>query len=277
MAQTLTDSTNLPQHTVTYTRGLDLSGNSSVAGLHLRHEPDAGGAGGLLARTASNSSVAPLTAFYHADGNGNITCLMDSYQRLVAQYCYDSFGNMISKRGPFADCNLYRFSSKEFHPNSSLIYYLCRYYSSVLQRFVNRDPSMELGGINLYTFANNDPTDQYDDNGFGAHHASQGNSTGNPLPPVVTGPTIPGPGFPGGYPPGIPPAVFFPPSDPSGDGGFDEPLYAAGRPHGFEDAGVTGGGNMPCISPNPYVSSGGNDNAKRGAPTPFHFHGPGKW
>ena len=46
----------------TYTRGLDLSG--SLAG--------AGGIGGLLARTDTNGST-----FYHADGAGNITGMMD--------------------------------------------------------------------------------------------------------------------------------------------------------------------------------------------------------
>jgi hypothetical protein len=38
-----------------------------------------------------------------------------------------------TKSGLFADANLYRFSSKEAHLNSGLVYYLCRYYDPNLQ------------------------------------------------------------------------------------------------------------------------------------------------
>jgi hypothetical protein len=42
------------------------------------------------------------------------------------------------------------------HPNSGLVYYLYRYYDPSLQRWINRDPIAEAGGVNLYRicFAN---------------------------------------------------------------------------------------------------------------------------
>ena len=58
------DGNNVP--TVTYTRGLDLSGSFEGAG----------GIGGLLARTDNgqlNGSGPAAHAYYHADGNGNVT------------------------------------------------------------------------------------------------------------------------------------------------------------------------------------------------------------
>jgi RHS repeat-associated protein len=64
------------------------------------------------------------------------------------------------------------------------------FYDPGLQRWLNRDPIGELGGLNLYTFARNDSVDKYD--AFGL------------LPPV----DIPGqPGWPGfpGLPPSRPP------------------------------------------------------------------------
>jgi RHS repeat-associated protein len=123
------NANNLPQ--VAYTRGRDLSG--SLQG--------AGGISGLLART----DLSPLnpqlsTAFYHSDGNGNITCLINASQAVVAKYLYDPYGNVLSASGLLAGVNLYQFSSKEFHANSGLIYYLYRFYDSNLQRWVNRDP-----------------------------------------------------------------------------------------------------------------------------------------
>src|SRR5207248_799340 len=112
-----------------------------------------GGIGGLLARTdigvfAVGSRLAH--AFFHADGNGNITALIYTNQTFAAKYQYDPFGNILSKSGPLADANLYRFSSKEYHPASGLIYYLYRYYEPNLQRWLNRDPIREAGGFNLY-------------------------------------------------------------------------------------------------------------------------------
>jgi RHS repeat-associated protein len=152
------DMNNLP--TVTYTRGKDLSG--SLEG--------AGGIGGLLARTSQAYADAPLAghSFYHSDGNGNVTMLIDSSQGIVAKYLYDAFGNMLSKSGLLANANTYRFSSKEWHSNSGLIYYLYRYYDPNLQRWANRDPIEEQGGINLYGFVENDPVTKVDGRGLQA-------------------------------------------------------------------------------------------------------------
>ncbi len=81
------DGSNTP--TVSYTRGSDLS--SALEG--------AGGIGGLLARSSGYSSGNFTShAYYHADGNGNITALVNSSQTLVANYRYDPFGNTVSQR-----------------------------------------------------------------------------------------------------------------------------------------------------------------------------------
>jgi RHS repeat-associated protein len=121
----------------TYTRGKDLSG--SLEG--------AGGIGGLLSMTLNTElgTTSSNSYFYHADGNGNVTMLINPSQYTVAKYLYDAFGNILSKSGLLADANLYRFSSKEAHPNSGLVYYLYRYYDPNLQRWPNRDPLGEPG------------------------------------------------------------------------------------------------------------------------------------
>jgi RHS repeat-associated protein len=180
------DINNLP--TTTYTRGKDLSG--SLQG--------AGGIGGLLARTAQSYVDAPLAghSFYHADGNGNVTMLINSEQVVVAKYLYDAFGNVLSASGLLANANLYRFSSKEAHQNSGLVYFLYRYHDPNLQRWPNRDPLGDLGslgfvsgsfnhntistlyahhirslsfesidGPNLFRFVDNNPEGNYDGDG----------------------------------------------------------------------------------------------------------------
>jgi len=157
---------------VTYTRGLDLSG--SLWG--------AGGACGLLARTDTGTN-GPV--FYHADGDGNVTCLIDTNQLIVAKYLYDPYGNLLSKSGILADTNLYRFASKECHPNSGLIYYLYRYYDPSQQRWLNRDPLGEGGdGDNLYVYCDNDPVNQVDTDGRKSYGP-------RPTPPMGTPPDHP--------------------------------------------------------------------------------------
>jgi len=117
------DINNTP--TVSYTRGTDLSG--SLEG--------AGGIAGLLARSHTYSSGNFSTHnCYHADGNGNITYLVNSSQTLAASYRYDPYGNAISSSGSLASANVYRFSSKEAHINSGLYYYGYRWYDPNLQR-----------------------------------------------------------------------------------------------------------------------------------------------
>jgi RHS repeat-associated protein len=127
---------NLPL--VTYTRGNDLSGMLQGAG----------GIDGLLARTDNGQLIggsALAHALYHADGNGNVTCLIYTNQTIAAKYFYDPFGNTISMYGALANANNYRFSSKEWNVNSGLYYYLYRFYDSNLQRLLNRDPLGERG------------------------------------------------------------------------------------------------------------------------------------
>jgi RHS repeat-associated protein len=82
------------------------------------------------------------------------------------KYRYDLFGNAISKSGTLADANVYRFSSKEIHVNSGMYYYGQRFYDPNLQRWLNRDPLQELGGMNLYGFVGNNPLHSIDPWGY---------------------------------------------------------------------------------------------------------------
>jgi RHS repeat-associated protein len=211
---------NLPS--ITFTRGKNLSGSLDGAG----------GIGGLLSMTL-NATAGGLSAnslFYHCDGNGNVTMLLNPSQAIVGKYLYDAFGNTLSLSGSMANANLYRFSSKEWHPNSGLAYYLYRYYDPNLQRWANRDPlgdSVALlnlysrvaqlspsfaskthgplpwefrGGPNLYEMVHNSPVDMVDTDGRGAFpHYPPGPSPLPPdqRPPGKFGNVCPPPGPPG--------------------------------------------------------------------------------
>jgi len=161
------DRNNLPQ--VTYTRGNDLSG--SLQGV--------GGIGGLLARTSNSQLLTAdpnASAFYFSDGQGNVVAMVNYYGALVAQYEYDPFGNMIAMSGPLAGVNRYRFSSKEWNDAAGLYYYGFRFYDPNLQRWLNRDPIKEDGGVNLYGFVFNAAVNLVDPFGFGCNSDGSQNS-----------------------------------------------------------------------------------------------------
>jgi len=122
--------------TRTITRGTDLSGSMQGAG----------GIGGILATNGNE---------YSYDGNGNVRDIISASGLNVAHYEYDPFGNKTASSGSYSS-QPYQWSSKEFHAPSGMVYYLYRFYSPQLGRWINRDPIGEAGGINLYGFVGND-------------------------------------------------------------------------------------------------------------------------
>jgi RHS repeat-associated protein len=118
-------------------------------------------------------------------------------QDVLARYHYDPFGNELSRGGPLAHANVYRFSSKERHPQSGLYYYGARFYEPGLQRWLNRDPLGGEGGINLHAFVHNDPINWIDTDGFapargGGNSGRSGGGGGSGGASRPTQPTGPG-------------------------------------------------------------------------------------
>lgn len=111
--------------------------------------------------------------------------------------------------GSMAEANLYRFSSKEYHANSGLVYYLYRYYEPSLQRWLNRDPLEEWGGINLYVFVGNVPITDVDIDGLTVYPDPPNPDEPPASPPPAPKPN-PKPPVPNPNPP-HPPVVLQPP------------------------------------------------------------------
>jgi RHS repeat-associated protein len=148
------ERTNSSTPQITYVRGLDLSGRRSGAG----------GIGGLLARVDHANARMDL---YHADGAGNITAMASTNGTVVARYLYDPFGTLLASSGQLAGANVMRFSSKPWQDAPGLYDFGFRFYDPNLQRWINRDPIQENGGINLYGFVNNNPKHFIDTDGLG--------------------------------------------------------------------------------------------------------------
>jgi len=115
----------------------------------------------LLSRTDNQGSV-----FYHADGMGNVTALVDAQQTLEGRYLYDPFGRLLGMWGPVAPRNVMRFSSKPVDLLTGDYDFGYRRYSTDLQRWLHQDPIREAGGINLYQFVGNNPLSYVDRDGL---------------------------------------------------------------------------------------------------------------
>ncbi len=147
------DGNNVTQRK--YTWGLDLSGT-----IH-----GAGGIGGLLAVDETQGTYQGTYWFLY-DANGNVGQVLNATSTnnitLAAHYEYDPYGNVLWSKGPYKDDNPFRFSTKWFDEETGLYYYGYRYYSTRLGRWISRDPIGERGGLNVYAFVENIPTQVID-------------------------------------------------------------------------------------------------------------------
>jgi RHS repeat-associated protein len=103
---------------------------------------------------------------YLHDHLGNVTNLLDSKQNVVQSYVYDAFGSAI---GIKSDLNKSRFvggSDVDSDDDTNLQYMWNRWYDPKIGRFVSRDSIGFDGGINFYSYVENNPTNFIDPDGF---------------------------------------------------------------------------------------------------------------
>jgi RHS repeat-associated protein len=106
--------------------------------------------GGLLGIWTGLDTASPKAYCAVNDGLGNVVGLLDAQNgKLVAEYEYSPFGELIRAAGPMAAQNPLRFASKYFNAETGLVNFGYRYYSASLGRFINRDPQSEPGWNNL--------------------------------------------------------------------------------------------------------------------------------
>jgi RHS repeat-associated protein len=98
--------------------------------------------------------------FYTRDHLGSIREIIDSTGTLRGRYDYDPFGIATKVSG---DINLdFGYSGHYHHAPSGLNLAHYRAYSPLFGRWINRDPSGEEGGLNLYGYTFNDPVNLVD-------------------------------------------------------------------------------------------------------------------
>jgi RHS repeat-associated protein len=150
------------------TWGLDLAGQNGGGIAYA-----AGGIGGLLAVHDTRGTVPTgddLDGVFTYDANGNVGQVVDltattwSSAAITAHYEYAPHGGVTNTISGYAYAaeNPWRFSTKQWDPETALGYWGRRYYSAALGRWLNEDPIEERGGVNLYAYARNNPIDRGD-------------------------------------------------------------------------------------------------------------------
>lgn len=100
---------------------------------------------------------------YLTDALGSTVMLMDATGNSLAQYSYAPFGSP-SETGATTS-NSYTYTGRE-SDGLGIDYYRARYYNPATGRFISEDPTGLAGGINLYAYAADSPTNSIDPSGL---------------------------------------------------------------------------------------------------------------
>jgi RHS repeat-associated protein len=93
--------------------------------------------------------------FFWADALGSVLRLTDAFGAVATSYRYEPFGRATLTSGE--STNPAQYTGRE-NDSTGLHYYRARYYHTDLQRFISEDPLGLVAGTNLYSYANNNPT-----------------------------------------------------------------------------------------------------------------------
>ena len=144
-------------------------------------------AGGITVANLNSptSGTAVDRHFYSNNTLYHVYGLTDESGNLIEAYQYDAYGKQtVITDGNDGDTivnfgandvrtvggnstvnNPYMYTGQRFDPETGLMYYKNRYMSTDLGRFLSRDPIGYEGGINLYEYANSEPTMRLDSYG----------------------------------------------------------------------------------------------------------------
>lgn len=112
----------------------------------------------FFTRTDSSGTTFPLT-----DALGNTLALTDSSGATQTQYTYEPFGGTTTTGAMSA--NTHQFTGR-VNDGTGLCYYRARYYSPRFQRFISEDPIGTNGGVNIYAYTLDNPTNLTDPQGL---------------------------------------------------------------------------------------------------------------
>ena len=115
-----------------------------------------------------------------ADSLGSVVDLVDPAGVIVGAFAYDAFGRLASSSG--ATVTSYSYAGRESDLESGLYHYRARSMDPSIGRFLQEDPLGISDGVNLYTYAGNNPMLFVDPSGLAAQRAGIGTVPAFALP-----------------------------------------------------------------------------------------------
>ncbi len=126
----------------------------------------------------SDSECARMYYHYVCDEDGSTSHILDETGKVLNQYEYDAFGNLIKAQEEVNNRFLY---VGQHYDGITMQYYLrARYYNPVVARFTQED-TYRGDGLNLYAYCQNNPVGYYDPSGHGTKGCGDSKNT-------ITGP-----------------------------------------------------------------------------------------
>ena len=111
-----------------------------------------------MTRWEANGTQVKEHLYCMHDAMKNVTSLFGEARGRRALYEYRPYGGLVTSEGNMAQENKFRFSSEYMDDELGLIYYNYRHLNPRDGRWISRDPIMEQGGWNLYSYIYNSPT-----------------------------------------------------------------------------------------------------------------------
>jgi RHS repeat-associated protein len=106
---------------------------------------------------------AGATFYYHQDGLGTVTDLTDAAGATAKSYDDDAYGTIVDQTGTVEQP--YTYTGREFDSESGLYFYRTRYYDPMTGKFLQQDSIGLRGGLNLYRYVRNNPSNYVDPTG----------------------------------------------------------------------------------------------------------------